>query len=48
MVRDSTVMPFCSDSRATSFWMSAIGTTSSFSAPTIRPEDGQGARKAKS
>ena len=24
------------------------GTTSSFSAPTIRPEEGQGARKAKS
>ena len=41
-------MPFCAVRRSTSFWTSASGTTLSLVPCTIRPEAGQGARKAKS
>ena len=41
-------MPFCVLSRSTSPRTDSVGTTRSLAPFTIRPDDGQGARKVKS
>ena len=48
MICWSILMPRCVLSLSTSVWTSFCGTTRSASPWTIRPEDGQGARKVKS